>query len=648
MAAATEAANELEVAHDYAHMLNDAVEDEDHDAADDNPELHALMRVDGLMEELQRARERALSLQQRFQTARAFSTLGSERAVSLEDAEAAENSEVLYDELEQQRVRRGVNVDAFSRAAATIADVPELSTIEALEQRRLEEQHQLNLAMQYAQGFSGTERQEFFSLFFSRLREGAEGAFSEAAQSYTLILSGLTTGAEEGAAGRRGPKESVWDAYRLDGDGVGGAEAAGAEAAGAEADVEQQFDAEYFGHGSLGSRVHRRFEQLRDVIYGEVATFIAANEDQPHFLYRVFQQLNGMTTDYLRQRALYLLQELTLSTLDRSETGEGDRSRLYKSFDEDEMEADFDDLAQLSASQRDVFVRRLLEKAPTPASPDVPVTYQGNYDETLSVGSASSRDTAELLLSQMESDLQTLRNEERAADSSAARIVAAGRARSGRRHPPKATRRAPPKPPRGRGHTQALHMVEEASVASTGGGAPTTDREDYEDTLFSQAEASQPDGSQADQDSLLVSAFQPEIELNRQVLAAVEMALSKAGPTSHMSPERVSSLCDLVTATLHAEREANGGLEDDSDASLMAVVVRGVLEKYAGEALADCSRRAIADLENVLYDEMIFERIVTQVRRTMLEAWAVDRPVRRLKMLTFDYSQPTPTPTIRT
>jgi hypothetical protein len=188
-------------------------------------------------------------------------------------------------------------------------------------------------------------------------------------------------------------------------------------------------------------------------------------------------------------------------------------------------------------------------------------------------------------------------------------------------------------------------MVEEASVASTGGGAPTTDREDYEDTLFSQAEASQPDGSQADQDSLLVSAFQPEIELNRQVLAAVEMALSKAGPTSHMSPERVSSLCDLVTATLHAERGANGGLEDDSDSSLMAVVVRGVLEKYAGEALADCSRRVFADLENVLYDEMIFERIVTQARRTMLEAQAAWRPltvIRRPEMLTLTCLQPSP------
>ena len=68
-----------------------------------------------------------------------------------------------------------------ARAAASA-----LSPVETLEQRRLEEQHQLNLAMQYAQGFSGTERQEFFSLFFSRLREGAEGPCESTAELEAL------------------------------------------------------------------------------------------------------------------------------------------------------------------------------------------------------------------------------------------------------------------------------------------------------------------------------------------------------------------------------------------------------------------------------------------------------------------------------
>ena len=627
MAAATEAANELEVAHDFAHMLSEEVEDEDAAAElEPEPELQALLRVDGLMGELQRARERALSLQQRFQTARAFSTLGSDRAVSLEDAEAAaaEASVEAADALFQEPpAREALWAAPTSRTQHARAAASALSPVETLEQRRLEEQHQLNLAMQYAQGFSGTERQEFFSLFFSRLREGAEGAFSEAAQSYTLILSGLTTGADDAGTGA----SAAWDNDVDDDDDDNDAIARGAAAYAA---------AGYFDEGAGSARTNRRFEQLRDVIYGEVATFIAANEDQPHFLYRVFQQLNGMTSDYLRQRTLYLLQELTLTTLDRSEAAETDRSRRYRVADRrrngsdvdgdgDDDDLDFDDLAQLSASQRDVFVRRLLEKTPTPASPDVPVTYRGDYDETLSVGSASSHDTTEMLLTQMESDLETLREEERSADRSAAHVIAAGRARSNRRLRKGGPRRAPPKPPRGRGggpgqgqargHAQAaLRLLEEASVASTGGGACTTDREDYDDAFFSQAAAASPTAdSQPEQDSLLVSAFQSEIELNRQVLAAVDLALANAGPTSHMSPERISSLCDLVTATLQEEREANGAVDEDADSSLMAVVVRGVLEKYAGEAVADCGRRVVSDLENVLYDEMIFERIVTQV-----------------------------------
>lgn len=52
------------------------------------------------------------------------------------------------------------------------------------------------------------------------------------------------------------------------------------------------------------------FDALRDSIYSEVATLIAMNESRPHYLIELFRELQLLNSDYLRQRALYALQEL--------------------------------------------------------------------------------------------------------------------------------------------------------------------------------------------------------------------------------------------------------------------------------------------------------------------------------------------------
>jgi pericentriolar material 1 protein len=52
------------------------------------------------------------------------------------------------------------------------------------------------------------------------------------------------------------------------------------------------------------------FDALRETIYSEVATLIANNESRPHFLIELFRELQLLTTDYLRQRALYGIQDL--------------------------------------------------------------------------------------------------------------------------------------------------------------------------------------------------------------------------------------------------------------------------------------------------------------------------------------------------
>ncbi|NWU95124.1 PCM1 protein, partial [Upupa epops] len=57
------------------------------------------------------------------------------------------------------------------------------------------------------------------------------------------------------------------------------------------------------------------FEALRDTIYSEVATLISQNESRPHFLIELFNELQLLNTDYLRQRALYALQDIVTKHL---------------------------------------------------------------------------------------------------------------------------------------------------------------------------------------------------------------------------------------------------------------------------------------------------------------------------------------------
>ncbi|NXJ80955.1 PCM1 protein, partial [Trogon melanurus] len=69
------------------------------------------------------------------------------------------------------------------------------------------------------------------------------------------------------------------------------------------------------------------FEALRDTIYAEVATLISQNESRPHFLIELFHELQLLNTDYLRQRALYALQDIVTRHLsEKNENGKCTKS----------------------------------------------------------------------------------------------------------------------------------------------------------------------------------------------------------------------------------------------------------------------------------------------------------------------------------
>ncbi|NXI14607.1 PCM1 protein, partial [Irena cyanogastra] len=70
------------------------------------------------------------------------------------------------------------------------------------------------------------------------------------------------------------------------------------------------------------------FEALRDTIYSEVATLISQNESRPHFLIELFHELQLLNTDYLRQRALYALQDIVTRHLSEK----NDKGKCAKSL----------------------------------------------------------------------------------------------------------------------------------------------------------------------------------------------------------------------------------------------------------------------------------------------------------------------------
>ncbi|XP_064404247.1 pericentriolar material 1 protein-like isoform X4 [Halichondria panicea] len=83
-----------------------------------------------------------------------------------------------------------------------------------------------------------------------------------------------------------------------------------------------QSSSEVLVEGGAGFSV---FDALRDTIYSEVATLIANNENRPHYLVELFRELQLVNSDYLRQRALYNIQDLVTRFL----TGEDEATPTH-------------------------------------------------------------------------------------------------------------------------------------------------------------------------------------------------------------------------------------------------------------------------------------------------------------------------------
>uniref|UniRef100_A0AAQ4PK32 Pericentriolar material 1 n=1 Tax=Gasterosteus aculeatus aculeatus TaxID=481459 RepID=A0AAQ4PK32_GASAC len=131
------------------------------------------------------------------------------------------------------------------------------------------------------------------------------------------------------------------------------------------------------------------FEALRETIYSEVATLISQNESRPHFLIEVFHELQLLNTDYLRQRALYSLQDIVT------------RHLIEKSAAEDQ-------LPPLGPAVRDAGSQSELTPSESLATSDaVRDSFSNKREDAESVGNDSSMSTSSNLEPFANDDLGT-------------------------------------------------------------------------------------------------------------------------------------------------------------------------------------------------------------------------------------------------
>uniref|UniRef100_A0A4W5LRV0 Pericentriolar material 1 n=1 Tax=Hucho hucho TaxID=62062 RepID=A0A4W5LRV0_9TELE len=101
------------------------------------------------------------------------------------------------------------------------------------------------------------------------------------------------------------------------------------------------------------------FEALRETIYSEVATLISQNESRPHFLIELFHELQLLNTDYLRQRALYSLQDIVTRHLTEKSAAEDQASSLGPVAWAAESQSELTPSESLASSDGDVSEKNI-------------------------------------------------------------------------------------------------------------------------------------------------------------------------------------------------------------------------------------------------------------------------------------------------
>eukprot|EP00066_Takifugu_rubripes_P021917 XP_011611183.1 PREDICTED: pericentriolar material 1 protein isoform X4 [Takifugu rubripes] len=104
------------------------------------------------------------------------------------------------------------------------------------------------------------------------------------------------------------------------------------------------------------------FEALRETIYSEVATLISQNEARPHFLIELFHELQLLNTDYLRQRALFSLQDIVTRHLTEKNAAEDHLPSLSPVAWAADSQSELTPSESLASSDAEVVEKNLKKK----------------------------------------------------------------------------------------------------------------------------------------------------------------------------------------------------------------------------------------------------------------------------------------------
>lgn len=416
------------------------------------------------------------------------------------------------------------------------------------------------------------------------------------------------------------------------------------------------------------------FETLKQLIYREVAAFIACNENGPHFLLRLFRILQGLTSDYLKESAIQSLEELVDVHQSYYRTT-GDESFIDLNGPRDQNAGIPN---RLPPSTGRLASSTVVQK-PFGAGTDAYKTEDRTSKEEsarrrpLAVsGSASNLSTMSLLTRLMatSSEVTTTEDDD---DDNANYGTDDGLTNSD------ADDHGVPRREAQRVERNSLNYDYEESVISGSGvedssgitpGATSSEtssvrggedglQEDapfasdpLRDTVlhygvspFAEAIASldhvrqrnsnlgdvvmseADTETEGEDDEMFAHSpnmrdeFHEEIENNKNIVLALSSYLNQLDPSCARCSEKIIGEAANLVADLAANCNNGVGLEHDNTGSTgqLCMAVRETLLKFAGHNIQDESEDVLRAVSDILYDEMIFNKVMKQVDRSYQE-----------------------------
>lgn len=127
------------------------------------------------------------------------------------------------------------------------------------------------------------------------------------------------------------------------------------------------------------------------------------------------------------------------------------------------------------------------------------------------------------------------------------------------------------------------------------------------------SEGEPPAAATPDQSGVLLREFEPEMELNGEILNAVKGYLEELPAGTAFSDRVITQIVELAVGCLQEPGDRVDTHTPDELLSQVGLAIREALLKHVGADVAERLDAAVRSVENILYDEMIFNRVIQQV-----------------------------------